>query len=76
MALSPNSGRLSWAWTARVPHSAPPDGQWPKHLTATHAGVQLAVVGEADADRISTLAVPNCHPILDYPVWSVLLVRD
>ena len=41
-----------------------------------HAGVQLAVVGQADADKISTLAVPNCHPIVDYPACSVLLVRD
>ena len=30
-----------------------------------HAGVQLAVVGQADADKIGTLAVPNCHPIVD-----------
>lgn len=37
--------------------------------------VQLAVVGQADADRITELEVPNCHPILGYPDCSVLLVR-
>jgi nucleotide-binding universal stress UspA family protein len=40
------------------------------------AGVQLAVVGRADADQITTLGLPNCHPILGYPDCSVLLVRD
>ena len=38
-------------------------------------GVQLAVVGDSDADDIGTLAVPNCHPILGYPDCSVLMVR-
>jgi nucleotide-binding universal stress UspA family protein len=38
-------------------------------------GVQLAVVGQADADRITGLEVPNCHPIVGYPGCSVLLVR-
>ncbi len=38
-------------------------------------GVQLAVVGQADADRITDLEVPNCHPIVGYPGCSVLLVR-
>ncbi len=37
--------------------------------------VQLAVVGHTDADRITDLEVPNCHPILGYPDCSVLLVR-
>ena len=37
--------------------------------------VQLAVVGQADAERIAELDVPNCHPILGYPDCSVLLVR-
>jgi nucleotide-binding universal stress UspA family protein len=39
-------------------------------------GVQLAVVGDSEADTIGTLAVPNCHPILDYPDCSVLVVRN
>ncbi|MFG1930724.1 universal stress protein [Mycobacterium sp. NPDC048908] len=39
-------------------------------------GTQLAVVGDSDADQIGTLAVPNCHPILDYPDCSVLMVRN
>ncbi len=38
-------------------------------------GLQLAVVGQADADRITDLEVPNCHPIVGYPDCSVLLVR-
>ncbi|MDZ4264809.1 MAG: universal stress protein [Mycobacterium sp.] len=37
--------------------------------------VQLAVVGQADAEQITELEVPNCHPILGYPDCSVLLVR-
>lgn len=37
--------------------------------------VQLAVVGQADAEHIAELEVPNCHPILGYPDCSVLLVR-
>lgn len=37
--------------------------------------IQLAVVGDSDADRVTTLKVPNCHPILDYLDCSVLLVR-
>lgn len=39
-------------------------------------GVQLAVVGDSDAAEISTLAALNCHPILDYPDCSVLMVRN
>jgi hypothetical protein len=39
-------------------------------------GTQLAVVGDSDAAQIGTLAVPNCHPILDYPDCSVLMVRS
>jgi nucleotide-binding universal stress UspA family protein len=39
-------------------------------------GTQLAVVGDSDADQLGTLAVPNCHPILDYPDCSVLVVRN
>lgn len=34
-----------------------------------------AVVGSSDADKITSLGVPNCHPILGYPDCSVLLVR-
>jgi nucleotide-binding universal stress UspA family protein len=39
------------------------------------SAIDLAVVGEADADQLSELVVPNCHPILGYPDCSVLLVR-
>jgi nucleotide-binding universal stress UspA family protein len=38
-------------------------------------GVQLAVVGESDAADVTTLAVPNSHPIPGYPDCSVLMVR-
>ena len=37
--------------------------------------IELAVVGDADADRIAGLTTPNCHPILGYPDCSVLVVR-
>ncbi|WP_123024458.1 universal stress protein [Mycolicibacterium stellerae] len=40
------------------------------------AGVGLAVVGGADANRITGLRVPNCHPIAGYPDCSVLLLRS
>lgn len=40
------------------------------------ATVGLAVVGRCDADKITSLRVPNCHPILGYPDCSVLLVRS
>jgi nucleotide-binding universal stress UspA family protein len=37
--------------------------------------IELAVLGQADADEIATLGVPNGHPIAGYPHCSVLLVR-
>lgn len=37
--------------------------------------VDLAVVGETDADALPGLVTPNCHPILGFPDCSVLLVR-
>jgi nucleotide-binding universal stress UspA family protein len=40
------------------------------------AATGLAVVGRSDADQITSLRVPNCHPILGYPDRSVLLVRS
>lgn len=40
------------------------------------AATGLAVVGRSDADKITSLRVPNCHPILGYPDCSVLLVRS
>ncbi len=43
------------------------------HQDRRHIG--LAVVGQADADRITELKFPNCHPIVGYPDCSVLLVR-
>jgi nucleotide-binding universal stress UspA family protein len=39
------------------------------------SAIELAVVGEADADELPGLVTPNCHPILGYPDCSVLLVR-
>jgi hypothetical protein len=39
------------------------------------SAIDLAVVGEADADELPGLVTPNCHPILGYPDCSVLLVR-
>jgi nucleotide-binding universal stress UspA family protein len=37
--------------------------------------VDLAVVGRGDADQITRLATPNCHPIVGYPDCSVLVIR-
>jgi len=37
--------------------------------------IELAVVGGADAERITELATPNCHPIIGYPDCSVLVIR-
>jgi nucleotide-binding universal stress UspA family protein len=39
------------------------------------SAVELAVVGNADANEISELGALNCHPIAGYPDCSVLLVR-
>jgi len=46
------------------------------HAAENHSSaIDLAVVGEAEADQLPELAIPNCHPILGYPDCSVLLVR-
>ena len=37
--------------------------------------LQLAVVGQADAKKISELGPLSCHPILGYPDCSVLMVK-
>jgi nucleotide-binding universal stress UspA family protein len=47
-----------------------------RRLGGDDGGIQLAVVGDSDANDITTLALPNCHPILGYPGCSVLLVRN
>jgi nucleotide-binding universal stress UspA family protein len=39
------------------------------------SAVELAVVGQADADEVTELGALNGHPILGYPGCSVLLVR-
>ncbi|GBG39180.1 universal stress protein [Mycobacterium montefiorense] len=45
-------------------------------LTENHGNaIDLAVVGQADADEIAGLGALNCHPIPGYPDCSVLLVR-
>jgi nucleotide-binding universal stress UspA family protein len=40
------------------------------------SAIELAVVGKADAEKISDLPALNCHPISGYPDCSVLLIRD
>ena len=60
----------------RVEAVASGTGRSCRNATARDSRVQLAVVGNADAKEIAALALPNCHPILDYPGCSVLLVRD
>lgn len=42
--------------------------------TLTDAGIGLAVVGHGDAEMLTSLTVPNCHPINGFPDCSVLLV--
>jgi hypothetical protein len=45
-------------------------------LTENHSNaIDLAVVGQADANEIAGLRALNCHPIPGYPDCSVLLVR-
>ncbi|MCV7413060.1 universal stress protein [Mycobacterium florentinum] len=45
-------------------------------MTENHSNaIDLAVVGQADADEITKLGALNCHPIPGYPDCSVLLVR-
>ena len=40
-----------------------------KHSSA----IELAVVGEADADEMPGLSTPNCHPIVGYPTARCLV---
>lgn len=51
-------------------------GIGPSYQENHDSAIQLAVVGRADADEITRLVVPNVHPILGYPDWSMLVVRD
>jgi hypothetical protein len=45
-------------------------------VTENHSSaIDLAVVGQADANEIAGLGALNCHPIPGYPDCSVLLVR-
>ncbi len=37
--------------------------------------IGLAVVGPADAETLTSLRMPNCHPIHGYPDCSVLVIR-
>ncbi|KZS58617.1 universal stress protein [Mycobacterium kansasii] len=39
------------------------------------SAIDLAVVGETDAEQLPELATLNCHPILGYPDCSILVVR-
>ncbi|CAM4126588.1 universal stress protein [Mycobacterium senriense] len=50
-------------------------GIGPEHQENHDAAIQLAVVGRADADEITRIVIPNIHPILGYPDWSILVVR-
>lgn len=67
------------SWVRRypdVPVEIVAAGTGRQYRHARNGEVQLAVVGDADADEDATLAMPNCHPILGYPRCSVLLVRS
>jgi nucleotide-binding universal stress UspA family protein len=50
-------------------------GIGPQYRENHDSAIQLAVVGRADADEITRLVVPNIHPVLGYPDWSMLVVR-
>jgi nucleotide-binding universal stress UspA family protein len=66
------------SWVRRYPDvhvevvAAGAGGGW----TENHgSAINLAVVGQADADEIARIGALNSHPILGYPDCSVLLVR-
>ncbi len=73
--------RRTDSWIRRYPDvhvetvAAGTGTRYPKN-GQSRAGVGLAVVGAADADKITSLTVPNWHPIVGYPDCSVLLVRS
>ncbi|AFM16293.1 universal stress protein UspA-like protein [Mycolicibacterium chubuense NBB4] len=49
--------------------------RYPRDRAPADRSVGLAVVGPRDAQELTSMAVPNCHPIHGYPDCSVLLVR-
>ncbi|WP_204079510.1 universal stress protein [Mycobacterium riyadhense] len=66
------------SWVRRypdVPVQIVAAGTGPRGSESHSSTIDLAVVGEADADELPGLVTPNCHPILGYPDCSVLLVR-
>ena len=70
-------GRVD-SWVRRYPDVhvqivAP--GIGPQYRENHDSAIRLAVVGRADADEITRLVIPNIHPILGYPDWSMLVVR-
>jgi nucleotide-binding universal stress UspA family protein len=70
-------GRVD-SWVRRYPDVdvqivAP--GIGPQYRENHDSAIQLAVVGRADADEITRLVIPNIHPVLGYPDWSMLVVR-
>jgi nucleotide-binding universal stress UspA family protein len=44
--------------------------------SSDHNLAELAVIGHADAQRLTGLVSPNCHAILGYPDVSMLFVHD
>ncbi|RFZ52466.1 Universal stress protein [Mycobacterium marinum] len=66
------------SWVRRypdVPVQVVASGTGARSVENHSSAIDLAVVGEADADELPGLTTPNCHPILGYPDCSVLLVR-
>lgn len=45
-------------------------------VTQPHNRVQLAVIGRAEADKLTSRGALNCYPISGYPNCSVLVVRN
>lgn len=70
-------GRVD-SWVRRypdVPVEIVAPGIGPRNKDNHDSAIQLAVVGPADADEITRLVIPDIHPILGYPDWSMLVVR-
>ena len=66
------------SWVRRfpdVPVQLVAAGTGVKYSESHSSAIELAVVGEADADEISELNALSGHPIAGYPDCSVLLIR-
>ena len=66
------------SWVRRYPDvrvEVVATGSGARVLENHSSAIDLAVVGQADADQITGIGALSCHPIPGYPDCSVLLVR-